>query len=325
MRREIPVEEAIGMVLAHDMTQIVPGTFKGRLFKKGHRVREEDIPALLSIGKRHIFALELEPGDLHEDDAAQAMATRLSHPSLDGTDPHEGKITLRAVHDGLLLVDRERLKRVNSIGDLAVVTRRSETPVAAGDAVAGLRALPLVVDQKRLDEFANIVAGRPLLRVVPFLPLKVGVVTTGSEVFSGLIEDRFGPVLRAKLARFGLHWLGQSIVDDDGNGIVGAIRAWLTEGADLVLVTGGMSVDPDDRSPAAIREVADEVVAQGMPVLPGSMTMIAYAGAVTIMGLPGCVIYDETTVFDWLLPRVAAGQRLAQGDIAELGHGGLIG
>ena len=312
------------MVLAHDLTQIVPGKFKGRLFKKGHRVSEEDIPALLAIGKRHIFALELEPGDLHEDDAAQAMAVRLSHPSLDETSPHEGKITLRAVHDGLLLVDAQRLKRVNSIGELAVVTKRSAAPVNAGDAVAGLRALPLVVHQQRLDEFANIVAGAPLLRVVPFLPLKVGVVTTGSEVFSGLIADRFGPVLRTKLARFGMLWLGQSIVDDDLHDIVEAIRAWMASGVDLVLVTGGMSVDPDDRSPAAIREVADEVIAQGMPVLPGSMTMIAYAGAVTIMGLPGCVIYDETTVFDWLLPRVAAGQRLSPDDIAELGHGGLI-
>lgn len=324
MRREIPVEESVGMVLAHDLTQIVPEKFKGRLFKKGHRVREEDIPALLSIGKRHIFALELEPGDVHEDDAAADMATRLSHPSLHATDPHEGKVTLRAAHDGLLLVDRERLKRVNGIGDLALVTKRSATPVTAGDAVAGLRAIPLVVRQQTLDEFANIVAGRPLLRVARFLPLRVGVVTTGSEVFSGLVEDRFGPVLRAKLARFGLQWLGQSIVDDEVGGIAAAIRAWLASGADLVLVTGGMSVDPDDRSPAAIREVADEVVAQGMPVLPGSMTMMAYAGAVAIMGLPGCVIYDETTVFDWLLPRVAAGQRLAPEDIAELGHGGLI-
>ena len=261
---------------------------------------------------------------MHEDDAAQAMASQLSDPSLEGIGPHEGKVTLRAVRNGLLLVDGERLKLVNSIGQLAVVTRRSATPVAAGDAVAGLRALPLVVNQQRLDEFANIVAGRPLLRVAPFLPLKVGVVTTGSEVFSGLIADRFGPVLRAKLARFGLHWLGQSIVDHELNGIVEAIRAWLTSGANLVLVTGGMSVDPDDRSPAAIREVADEVVAQGMPVLPGSMTMIAYAGEAAIMGLPGCVIYDETTVFDWLLPRVAAGQRLSPEDIAELGHGGLI-
>ena len=325
MRREIPVEESIGMVLAHDLTQIIPGQFKGRLFKKGHIIREEDIPALLSIGKRHIYALIPEEGEVHEDDAAQAMARLLADPSLAPVGPHEGKVTLKAAWNGLLTIDADRLKSVNRIGELAIVTKRSAAAVTAGETVAGLRALPLLVDRRKLDQFSDIIKGSPLLRVLPFLRLKVGVVTTGSEVFSGLIEDRFGPVLRDKLQPYGLQWLGQSIVGDELDDIVAAIRSWLAAGADLVLVTGGMSVDPDDRSPGAIRQVADRVVAQGMPVLPGSMTMLAYAGEATLMGLPGCVIYDSVTAFDWLLPRIAAGQRPTADDIAELGHGGLMG
>lgn len=324
MRREIPVEQAVGAVLAHDMTQILPGIRKDVLFRKGHVVREEDIPALLSIGKRHIFVLSLEPNEAHEDEAARFMADCLAHPSLVPSGPREGKINLKAAHDGLLLVDEPALFGLNSIGDLAVVTKRSFTPVSAGQTVAGLRAIPLVIDRARLKLFAERAAGWTTLRVLPFLPLRVGVVTTGSEVYTGRIEDRSGPVLREKIATFGLEWLGQTIVDDELPHIVDAIRAWLGAGAELVLVTGGMSVDPDDRSPAAIRAVADDVISYGMPVLPGSMTMLAYAGDATVMGLPGCVIYDEVTAFDWLLPRIAAGVRPTREDIAALGHGGLM-
>lgn len=324
MRREIPVEQAIGMVLAHDMTQILPGVRKDVLFRKGHMVQEEDIPALLSIGKRHIFVLSLEAHEAHEDEAARFMADCLAHPSLAASEPREGKINLRAAHDGLLLVDAPALFGLNSIGDLAVVTKRAFTPVRAAQTVAGLRAIPLVIPRARLALFAQGTAGRTTLQVLPFLPLRVGVVTTGSEVLSGRIEDRSGPVLREKIAAVGLEWLGQTIVDDELSHIADAIRAWLSAGAELVLVTGGMSVDPDDRSPAAIREVADDVASYGMPVLPGSMTMLAYAGDAAIMGLPGCVIYDEVTAFDWLLPRIAAGIRPTREDIATLGHGGLM-
>jgi len=325
MRREVRVEEAIGMALAHDLTRIVPGEFKGRAFSRGHVIREEDIVELLKIGKEHIFVLELGSDEVHEEEAALAMAAALAHDSLTFTAPHEGKITAKAAHAGLLIIDLTALHAVNDIGDLALVTKRTHTPVAEGAPVAGLRAIPLVLERAKLERFAQIARdAHPVLEVLPYLPLRVGVVTTGSEVAKGRIQDRFGPVLQEKAAAYGLIWLGQTIVGDDRTEIVGAMTAWCDQGADLVLVTGGMSVDPDDRSPSAIRMMADEVVAYGMPVLPGSMSMLAYRGQTAIMGLPGCVIFDKVTVFDWLLPRIAVGQRLTRADIVALGHGGLM-
>ncbi|MCY0876291.1 MAG: molybdopterin-binding protein [Firmicutes bacterium] len=325
MRREVRVQDAIGMTLAHDLTRIVPGEFKGRAFAKGHVIREEDIPQLLSIGKEHIFVLELGADEVHEDEAAQLMANALAHSSLTMSAPHEGKVTFKAAHAGLWKVDVSALMRINSIIDLAVVTKRTDTPVVAGESVTGLRAIPLVLKRERLEQFLDVAKqDRPLLQVIPYRPLPVGIVTTGSEVAKGRITDRFGPVLQEKLELYGLQSLGQTIVGDSVDDIVAAIRGFLAAGAKLVLVTGGMSVDPDDRSPAAIREVATEVVTYGMPVLPGSMSMLAYAGDVPIMGLPGCVIYDAVTVFDWLLPRLAAGERIVREDIVALGHGGLI-
>jgi len=326
MKREVRVQDAIGLALAHDLTRIVPGQFKGRAFVRGHVIKQEDIPALLAIGKEHIYVLEIESHEAHEEEAAKHMAMALAQPGLTFTVPHEGKITAKATHPGLLRVSVVALEKLNAVGDLAVVTKRDGTALQSGMAVAAFRAIPLVIGRDKLQAFDDIVATHgPVLQVLPYLPLKVGVVTTGSEVLSGRIKDRFGPVLQEKIAHYSLTFLGQTIVGDAQSEIVDAIRAWCAAGSDLVLVTGGMSVDPDDRSPSAIRAVADEVVSYGMPVLPGSMSMLAYAGEVVIMGLPGCVIYDDVTVFDWLLPRIAAGERLTRAAIGALGHGGLIG
>lgn len=325
MKREVRVQDAVGMVLAHDLTRIVPGEFKGRLFSRGHVISESDIEKLLAIGKEHIYALTLEPGELHEDDAARRMAGAIRHDSLTFTEPHEGKITVKSAMKGLLRIDVERLHRVNRIDDLALVTKRTWTAVEMGSPVAGLRAIPLITSEDKVIAFEREARmDSPLIEVLPYRSAAVGVVTTGSEIFKGRIEDRFGPVLEEKLKPFGVRYLGQKIVDDQTAEIVAAIRRFVDEKADVVLVTGGMSVDPDDRSPGAIKAVATEVVSYGMPVLPGSMSMIAYAGHVTLMGLPGCVIYDPITSFDWLLPRVLAGIRLTRDDLAELGHGGLM-
>ncbi|MCI0183701.1 MAG: molybdopterin-binding protein [Acidibacillus sp.] len=325
MKREVRVEDAVGMVLAHDLTQIIPGQYKGRLFKKGHVVLEQDIVSLLSIGKEHIFVLSLDPGEVHEDDAANRMAKSIMHDSLLFTEPHEGKVNVKAAHDGLFVLDVPALQQINEIGDVVVVTKRTFTPVKEGATLAGLRAVPLIIAEEKLTAYEEILLSRnPLMRVVPFASMKVGVVTTGSEVFKGRIEDRFGPIVKEKILAYHAQWLGQQIVDDQTEAIVRAIQSFIAEGADMVLVTGGMSVDPDDRSPGAIAQVATEVVSYGMPMLPGSMSMLAYAGDVVLMGLPGCVIYDAQTAFDHLLPRVLAGFHLTRADIAALGHGGLL-
>ncbi len=326
MKKEVRVEDAIGLVLAHDVTKIVPGEFKGRLFGKGHIIGKEDIPELLAIGKERIFILELDEGQLHEDDATEAMAGFLMHQSLVKSAAHEGKVQLKAAFDGLLQINVKALETINTLDQLAVATKRTGSPVHEGDLLASLKAIPLVVSADQLAFMKDVLAksAQPLLQVVPYQPMSVGIVTTGSEVFKGRITDRFGPVLQERLSHFPVTLREQVIVDDHLDDIVQAILRFLEQGVQLVLVTGGMSVDPDDRSPAAIREVATEVVTYGMPILPGAMTMLAYHKDAIIMGLPGGVIYDAYTAFDVLLPRIVAGIRPTSKDIAQLAHGGLL-
>lgn len=326
MKREVRVEDAVGFVLAHDVTKIVPGEFKGPLFTKGHIIAKEDIQALLSIGKERIFVLELDEGQIHEDDAAEAMASFVKHQSLVKTVAHEGKVQVKAAFDGLLQIDVLTLTSINTLQQLVVATKRTYSPVREGDLLASFKAIPLVVDADQLafmkEELAK--STQPLIQVVPYQPMTVGIVTTGSEVFKGRIKDRFGPVLQERLSHFPVTLREQVIVDDHLEDIVSAILRFLAQGVQLVLVTGGMSVDPDDRSPAAIGKVATEVVTYGMPILPGAMTMLAYHNDAVIMGLPGGVIYDAYTAFDVLLPRIVAGTRLTRKDIAQLAHGGLL-
>ncbi len=325
MKYEVRVEDAVGMVLAHDLTKIVAHEFKGTIFHKGHIISGADIPELLKIGKERIYVLKLELGEVHEDDAALRMAEVLKHESLMFTDPHEGKVIVKAAHAGLLTIDTARLATLNQIGELMVVTKRTHTYVKQSDKVAGLRVIPLIAQEEKLTTFKAIAQPAPLIEIKPFRKMSVGIVTTGSEVFYGRIQDRFGPVVTEKLAQYEkVLVLSQTIVNDNQEDIVAAIRSFIDRGADLVLVTGGMSVDPEDRSPAAIKTVADHVVSYGMPILPGSMTMLAYAGPVVLMGLPGGVIYDPFTAFDLLLPQIMAGVRPTAADIAALGHGGML-
>jgi molybdenum cofactor synthesis domain-containing protein len=323
--KEVNVRDAVGMKLAHDLTRIVPGEFKGRIFKKGHVIREEDIPLLLDIGKEHIYVLELQPGQLHEEDAAIRLSQALMGRNLTASEPSEGKVVLTSNIDGLLKIDKEALLMINLIGELAVVTKKTDTVVKAGETVAAMRAIPLVIDEQKIVQAETTARmSAPVITVIPFRGQKVGIVTTGSEVITGRVEDKFGPRVREKLAPFQADILGQKLVGDKKEDIQQGIRDFLSMGAEVVICTGGMSVDPDDRTPGAIRELASEVVSYGMPVLPGSMMMLAYIGEVPVFGLPGAVIYDEVTAFDLFLPRIMAGDRVTTREIAELGHGGLL-
>lgn len=323
--KEIRVEEAVGFVLAHDLTRIVPGESKGPVFRRGHVIREEDIPRLLDIGKRHVYIMELEEGELHENDAAKRLGSALLTEHLQAEDPHEGKVVLRSTIRGLFHVKEKALEQINALGDLVLVTKINGSVVQEGGTVAVVRTIPLVVAEEKVARAEKIIKQfHPLLTVKPFVAMRVGVVTTGSEVLQGRIEDRFGPRVREKLAWYGAEVVGQRIVGDEKEEIQKAIRAFLAEGVDMVICTGGMSVDPDDRTPGAIRGVASEVVAYGLPVLPGSMLMLAYVGKTPVFGLPGCVMYDEKTSFDLLLPRVLAGETISREEIGRLGHGGLL-
>jgi molybdenum cofactor synthesis domain-containing protein len=323
--KEVHVSEAVGLVLAHDLTQVLPGKYKGPLFRKGHVVREEDREALLSIGKEHLYVLELAEGEWHEDDAARRIAEAICGPGLTMTEPREGKVNLVAEGEGLLQVDADRVHAVNEVEQAVLSTLKTDIPVTKGQTVAATRVIPLLYPEERLEQVESAVQtdDSPVISILPFRSYHVGVVITGSEVYHGRIQDRFGPVVQKKVERYGSTIMGQTLASDDKDRIMGQVRSFVEQGADLVLVTGGMSVDPDDRTPGAIAALGAEVVSYGTPMLPGSMLMVAYYQQVPILGLPGCVIHDEYTSFDVLLPRIFAGKRISRSDIVQLGYGGL--
>ncbi|XEC95587.1 molybdopterin-binding protein [Paenibacillus tarimensis] len=329
---EVPVTDAVGMRLAHDLTQIIPGEFKGRLFKKGHLITEDDIPKLLDIGKEHIYIMELAPDELHEDDAAHRMAAALAGEAMTMTEPHEGKVSLKSDILGMAEIDRELVDEINRLGEIALATVRTHAVVKPGQPLAATRVIPLYVKDDKIAEVERLAAayrqrnqGGGPLRIRPFRPFRVGLLTTGGEVFSGRIQDKFGPAVRAKIAEFGSEVIEQRFAPDDRQTIVKEIRCLLDKGYDMILVTGGMSVDPDDRTPAAIRDAGAELVSYGTPMLPGSMLLMGYIDAVPILGLPGCVMHDPYTSFDVLLPRILAGDTIVKEDIVNLGYGGLLG
>jgi Probable molybdopterin binding domain len=320
----IPVDNAVGMVLGHDITEIVPGRFKGPAFKRGHVIQPEDVNRLRDLGKENIAALDLGPGWVHEDDAAQRLATAASGPGISLSAPCEGKVNLIAASDGLLKIDVNRLYDMNAFPDIMMATLHTHQLVTAGQVVAGTRIIPLTIKEEKLQVAeAHCGPAAPVVAVKPLRPHRVGLITTGSEVYHQRIKDRFGPVVRKKIAALGSHLLRQIYVPDDIPMTVAAIEALIGEGAQIVLITGGMSVDPDDLTPSSIRASGAEVITYGAPVLPGAMFMLADLGGVPIMGLPGCVMYHETSIFDLVVPRILTGERLTRDDIISLGHGGM--
>jgi molybdenum cofactor synthesis domain-containing protein len=321
--QSVKVEEAIGMVLCHDITKIVPGQFKGRAFTKGHVITGEDIPELLKLGKDHIYVWHLNPGEVHENEAGIRLARAVGGSGLTLTEPNEGKVNLVAGYDGMCLIDGDLLAQINMIEDIVVATRANRRPVKQGDVVAGVRVIPLVVDGAKLQEVEKIAAAAEVISVLPFKTYMVGLVTTGNEVYYRRIEDKFSPVIRQKVESYGSKVIRQITVPDQIDEIAGAIQALKADGADLILTTGGMSVDPDDVTPSGIRKTGAGIVSYGAPVLPGAMLLIAYLGEIPVLGLPGCVMYHKTTIFDLLLPTVMSGQKISRAMIARLGLGGL--
>lgn len=328
--REVKVEEAVGLTLAHDLTQIIPGKFKGRLFRKGYRVKEADIPRLKDIGKEHLYVIQLSADDLHEDDAAQRMAAALSGEHTVCGQPHEGKVSIQSAVDGLAIIPREVVDAINALGEVALATIVSRRAVRKQETIAATRVIPLIVPKAKVQaveriahEYRGANGGRGPLSVKPFRPLKAGMLTTGNEVYEGRIADKFGPAVAAKLAAWGSELAEQRFAPDDRQIIVKEIRYLLSQGYDMILVSGGMSVDPDDRTPGAIAAAGAEVVSYGTPMLPGSMLLFGYLAGTPIFGLPGCVMHDPYTSFDVLLPRVLAGDKVTREEIVSLGYGGL--
>jgi hypothetical protein len=320
----IRTEEAVGHVLCHDMTQIIPGVYKDARFRKGHIVAEEDIPVLLAMGKENLYVWEKTEGMLHEDEAALRLRDLCISEHMHCTEVKEGKVELIADKDGLFEVDTERLCAVNGIDELMIATRHTNTAVHPGDKLAGMRVIPLVIEEEKLERAEQTAGKRPLLRLTPWKLKTAAVITTGSEVAKGLIEDKFTPVVERKLAAFGIRMIRHVLTGDDPERIRVEIVKAHEDGMDLVLCTGGMSVDPDDRTPGAIARSGVKIVTYGAPTLPGAMFCLGYfEDGTPVAGLPGCVMYAKATIFDLVLPRIAAGVALKRSDFVRLGHGGL--
>ncbi|MEI6857090.1 molybdopterin-binding protein [Psychrilyobacter sp.] len=321
--KRIDTKDAIGHVISHDITEIIPGKFKGRAFKKGHIIREEDIEKLLRLGKEHIYIFEIKEDELHENDAALILGEIGCGENIYLSEEiKEGKIEFYAKVDGLLKVDKEKLFELNMLGQISFATLPQNIPVKKGDKIAGARVIPLIIKKEKMESAAQITPHK-LIDIKQFKKMKIGIVTTGSEIFHGRIVDEFGPVVEKKVAEYSCDVIGQIVVADDKEMIKNAIRTHINNGANMVICTGGMSVDPDDLTPSSIIELGGELVSYGSPVLPGSMFLLSYLDGIPIMGLPGCVMYCKKTIFDLVLPRVLSREKLSMEDIMRYGHGGL--
>ncbi|BCS88045.1 molybdopterin-binding protein [Pseudodesulfovibrio sediminis] len=321
--KTVRVEEAVGMVLCHDMTRIVPGETKSPAFKKGHVIAEEDIPTLLEIGKEHVYVLHMEKGTVHENEAAHRIANAAAGPGITLSEVCEGRINFKA-SPGLLDINVEALNRINSIEEVVLATMHTGQQVTSPQNVAGTRVVPLVIDEKKIEQVEAICAEYPyVVGIREFKHHKVGVVTTGNEVYTGRIKDKFGPVIKNKFAKLGSTVMDQRLTSDDPSMTRDAILAFIAEGAEMIVVTGGMSVDPDDQTPTAIRATGAEVITYGSPTFPGVMFMIAVLDGVPIFGLPGCVMYYRASIFDLVVPRFLAGEHVTREDIVAMGHGGF--
>ena len=320
----IRTEDAAGHVLCHDMTQIIPGVTKDARFRKGHVVTEEDIPVLLSIGKEHLYVWEKTDGMLHENEGAERLRKIAQNENMHPSEVKEGKIELIADVDGLFQVDVGRLYDVNSVDEIMIATRHTNVAVRKGDKLAGMRVIPLVIDEKKLEEAEKAAGKEPLLKVTPWKRKIAGVITTGSEVYKGLIKDQFTPVVEKKLEAFGIQMTKHVLCSDDMEMITQAIADMKKAGVDLIICTGGMSVDPDDKTPGAIKASGAGIVTYGAPTLPGAMLCLGYfEDGTPVVGLPGCVMYAKRTIFDLVLPRIMCDEKLHEKDFRLLGQGGL--
>jgi len=323
MLKVIPVEEAVGLPLAHDITEIVPGKHKGPAFRRCHIVRKEDISKLLDVGKRNLYVMELDNDELHEEDAAHRLAKAAAGPNLKLVGPSEGRVNLVADISGLLKIDADLLYRLNSLGDLMMATLLSDHYVNKGEVVAGTRTIPVVVKEELIQRAEALCKDNPIVRILPMPPRRIHLIVTGSEVYTGRIQDGFEPVVRRKAAAMGSDLVDKQVANDDPDQIAKLIQEAQRSGAEIILVSGGMSVDPDDKTPEGIRRSGATIESHGFPVLPGSMFLMAYLNDTPILGLSGCVLHDPFSAFDILLPRLLAGDRISRADIMAMGHGGL--
>ena len=322
--KKINVKDAVGMALCHDITEIIPGGFKGAKFLKGHVIKEEDVEVLLSLGKENIYIWEEDENYVHENDAAEFIKNHVIGEGMLTSEIREGKINFIAENDGLYKINVELLNKINSIGEIIIASKYNNTPVKKGEAVAGTRIIPLRIEKKQLEILEEITKNQKLMEIKKInSDLKIGIITTGNEIFYGRIKDKAGEALGEKLGKYGVGNIKQVFVPDEKEKITAQIKEFIKD-TDIILCTGGMSIDPDDVTPDAIEESGCQMVTYGTPVLPGAMFLLGYSGDKVIMGLPGGVVFSKNSVFDLLLPRILARDIITKKDIVEMGHGGLL-
>ena len=322
--KQIRIEDSVGCILSHDVTKIVPGEFKGRLFKKGHVIREEDIPKLLDIGKEHIYVWEPKKGQLHENDAAiRVKDLVLGQGCYISEEIKEGKIDFFANTQGIVKINKDLLLKINLLGAIIVSTIHNNTPVKKGEKIGATRVIPLIIDEKKILEAEKIIKEK-IISVEEIKPKKAVLITTGNEVYKGRIKDAFLPVMKEKLEYYGSEIVKQVILPDNKEMITeNILKAIEEDKVDMIICTGGMSVDPDDVTPSAIKDCNGEIVTYGAPVLPGAMFLLAYYKNIPILGVPSCAMYSKRTIFDLVLPRILADEKLSFEDIARFGNGGM--
>jgi hypothetical protein len=324
MIRKVKIEDAVGLTLAHDVTRVSPGSFKGPAFNRGHIIKAEDIPGFLSIGKEHVFVLELGQDEVHEEEAAKRIATAVSGKTLRQTEPHEGKVDLVSTLKGLIQINEKGLEKINALGDMIIATMHANTVCGEGKTVAGMRIIPLFIKEKRMLKMEEIAATYdPIVNVIPFKLKKIGIIITGNEVFKGTIKDGFSPVLHKKAEALGCTINNETIVPDDSDIIANTIKDFQRKGSEVIICSSGMSVDPDDVTPEGIRKSGAKISFYGLPVLPGAMSLYARLDQTHILGAPACVLHSPTTGFDLLFPIVLAGKEPTFTETRKLGHGGL--
>ncbi len=323
--KKVKVEEAIGLTLAHDITEIRPNEFKGVSFSKGHTVKTDDVCHLMRLGKRHLYIIDLDESRIHEDEAVFELVQALAGPGIIYDDqPKEGKLQLKAAYDGLIKINVEALIEFNMIPDVMCASIHTNTPVKKGDKLAGTRAIPLVIDRNVLTKAVNIAkSNAPIFEVKPFKKTSARLVITGSEIYDGLIEDKFEAIVRKKIESFGSTLAEVSILPDDRNRIGATVKQFLSRDTDIIITTGGMSVDPDDVTRHAIKDAGADQIHYSAAALPGAMFQLAYCNEIPIIGIPACGLYHDATVFDLILPRLLAGESPDNKDLAQLAHGGL--
>jgi molybdenum cofactor synthesis domain-containing protein len=323
--KKIKLKNAIGTQLAHDITEIRPGEFKGAAFQKGHTVCDKDICRLQKLGKNHLYLIDLEEDEIHENQAAAILAEALAGEGIAWeNNPKEGKIGLKAENDGLLVIDIAALAAFNMVEEVMCATQHSYTLVKKDELVAATRAIPLVMKRAHVERAAAIASqNNGVVSVRPLRKAHVGLIITGNEVYHGLIEDRFEPVLRKKVSDLGSKVSGVAFVPDDEESICSAVQRHLNNGCDLLLLSGGMSVDPDDVTRKAIRQAGADEMHYGSAALPGAMFLTAYINDIPLLGVPACGLHHRITVLDLILPRILAGERIGKKELAFIGHGGL--